>query len=78
MKKRDILDVTAIPPGSLVAVRIADGIKPSHVREFADQMQAVGMQNPALKFVVMSEHIRLSELTDEQLAGAGLQRIPAP
>lgn len=77
MKKRDILDVTAIPAGSLVAIRIAEGIKPNRIRELADQLLPLG-RDKGLSFVVMSEHIRLSELTDEQLAGAGLQRIPAP
>lgn len=70
---RELIDVSIIPEGSIVAVRM-DGIKAKRVREIAGDLAKAG-KTRGLSFIVMTPEIELEVLTNEQLAQAGLRRV---
>lgn len=75
MSDLKLIDMTIIPEGSVVAVRIDDCVKHKRMRELADQLVRAGKAR-GLSFIVMSPEIQLATVTDQQLALAGLRRIP--
>lgn len=70
---QEIIDVSVIPEGSVVAVRM-DGVKVKRMKEIADDLVKAG-KSRGLSFIVMAPEIQLEALTADQLARAGLKRI---
>ena len=75
MTEVSLIDVSVIPEGSVVAVRIGEGVKLKRMRQIADQLVRAGKRR-GLSFILTTPEIQLTAITDEQLATAGLQRIP--